>query len=95
MKESQTGPLMRRKKKLMRNPRDRLVGGVCGGVADFLGARPNRIRLIGLVVLLLPTAGIGPILYVLLWLFLPVGTQAEGIHREPIIRSKARRRVKS
>lgn len=72
----------------MRNPHDKLLAGVCGGIADFLEADPKSIRLISLVVFVLPTAGVGPLLYVLLWLFLPVGTQQGGITRDPIIQSR-------
>ncbi len=81
------------KMQLLRNPHDKVFAGVCGGIADYLDANPNMIRLVAFVVFLLPTAGIGPFLYIVLWLFLPTGTQADGRMGEPIMQSKAKRRT--
>ena len=81
------------KKQLMRNPDDKVFAGVCGGIADYLDANPNIIRLVSFVVLLLPTAGIGPFLYIVLWLFLPTGTQADGRMGTPIVQSRSKRRT--
>lgn len=78
----------------MRHPHDKLIGGVCGGIADFLDTNPKAIRMISFVVLILPTLGLGPLFYVLLWLFLPVGSQECGLLKPPIIQSKRRRRAK-
>ncbi len=80
-------------KKLMRNPHDKVFAGVCGGIADYLDASPNVVRLITFVVIVLPTMGLGPILYLVLWLFLPVGTQAGGRLGDPILQSKSKRRI--
>ena len=46
------------------------VGGVCGGIAAFLGWNPFIIRLIFLF-LLIPGGVPGIIPYVLLWIFMP------------------------
>ncbi len=83
----------RPKKTLMRNPHDKVFAGVCGGIADYLQVNPNRVRLVAFVVLLLPTLGTGPFLYIMLWLFLPMGTQADGRMGDPLIQSKAKRRT--
>ena len=80
------------KKKLMRNPHDKLLAGVCGGIADYLQANPTLIRLIALAVILLPTLGVGPFLYIVLWLFLPVGTQEDGCLEGPKLQSRSRRK---
>lgn len=51
-------------------PRDnRMIGGVCAGLARRFGMRPNTMRLIFLVSCLLP----GPqfLVYIALWIFLP------------------------
>lgn len=47
----------------------RLVGGVCGGVATRLGVSVVLVRLLLLLAFLLP--GIGWVLYVALWALLP------------------------
>jgi phage shock protein C len=56
---------------LQRSPSDRWLGGVCGGLAQNLGVDSWMLRL-GFMLLLL-CAGTGVLLYVLLWIFLPVG----------------------
>lgn len=47
----------------------RILGGVCGGVAARLGANVMVVRLLLLLAFLLP--GIGWVLYVALWALLP------------------------
>ncbi len=49
----------------------RWIGGVCAGVAAHLGLSVGLVRLI--TVLLVFVAGSGPVLYVFLWLTVPVG----------------------
>ncbi|MFE0465197.1 PspC domain-containing protein [Kitasatospora sp. NPDC058965] len=54
---------------LARPRHNRLIAGVCAGVAERFGLEPWTVRLIFLVSLLLP----GPqfLLYLALWLLLP------------------------
>ncbi|MCY3659552.1 MAG: PspC domain-containing protein [Caldilineaceae bacterium] len=60
-------------RKLQRHPTRSMLGGVCAGVADYTGANCLSIRLLTLVLFVLPTGGL--LLYLALWLVLPVGTQ--------------------
>lgn len=51
-------------------PTDRaMIAGVCAGLADHFGMRPNTMRLIFVLSCLLP----GPqfVLYIVLWLVMP------------------------
>ena len=66
-------PETRTKHRLQRHPPHRMLGGVCAGVADYTGARCLSVRLLAVVLFILPTGGL--LLYVALWLVLPVGTQ--------------------
>ena len=66
-----------RKRMLFRSPSDKLIGGVCGGLADFTGWDPALVRILW-VVLTLATGGGGILAYVALLILLPVGTVAEG-----------------
>ncbi|NLU72279.1 PspC domain-containing protein [Streptomyces sp. HNM0575] len=52
---------------------DRMLGGVCAGLARRFGMRPNTMRLIFVVSCLLP----GPqfLLYLALWILLPNGDE--------------------
>ena len=53
-----------------------MLGGVCGGLADYLGLAPTLVRLF-FVILALGT-GIGVFLYILLWIVVPVeGTASQ------------------
>ena len=47
-----------------------IIGGVCGGLAQFYGLRPFWFRLV-FVVLALPGGLPGVIPYVILWLIIP------------------------
>ncbi len=59
------------KKKLFRNPENKIIAGVCSGLAEYFGVSdPLWIRL--LFVLLFFGFGTGPFVYLILWLVLPV-----------------------
>jgi phage shock protein PspC (stress-responsive transcriptional regulator) len=62
---------------LFRHPTDKLVGGVCGGLADYLGWDATLLRVLW-VVATLTTGGGGFLAYLALWLLLPVGTVKGG-----------------
>lgn len=56
-------------KKLFRSADDRMLGGVAGGLADYLGVTPliTRILFIALVIF----GGSGILVYLLLWMIIP------------------------
>lgn len=56
-------------KKLYRSRTDQMIGGVCGGLADYFNMDPTVIRL--LFVLLAVLAGHGVLIYLILWLVIP------------------------
>ncbi|MBX2998435.1 MAG: PspC domain-containing protein [Caldilineaceae bacterium] len=66
---------------LYRHPSHQLVGGVCGGIADYLNIDPVLVRILW-IVLTMGTAGGGFLAYLTLWLLLPVGTSRTGL-QEP------------
>ena len=68
------------KNTLFRHPTDKLVGGVCGGLADYFGFDPTLVRILW-VVMTLVTSGGGFLAYLALWLLLPVGTVQMGQQR--------------
>lgn len=55
-------------RELVRSRNDRVLAGVCGGIADWLGMRSNVVRVIWVILSLAP----GPLwlAYVILWLVL-------------------------
>jgi phage shock protein C len=61
--------------RLYRSRTDRFLGGVCGGIGKYVGIDPTIIRLIFLVLLF--TQGFGFLIYLILWVLLPVEGGAE------------------
>ncbi len=57
------------RKKLMRDPNDRIIGGVCAGLAHYFGISPIVMRLIVLALFL--GAGFGLLIYIILWMIMP------------------------
>lgn len=55
---------------LRRSRSNRIVGGVCGGIAHYLGLDPLLIRLF--FVLIAIAMGSGLLLYLLLWVLIPL-----------------------
>lgn len=60
---------------LTRSQSDRMVAGVCGGLANYLGIDPTLVRLA--FVLLFLASGIGLPIYLILWVVMPNGPSAE------------------
>lgn len=58
--------------RLQRNPRRRRLGGVCAGLADYLGWDVNAIRFVFLLSMLFGGLGFG--VYLALWMALPQAT---------------------
>jgi phage shock protein C len=63
-------PAARPKFRLRRSRTDRMLGGVCGGLAESLGVDAAVIR-IGLVTVTVLGFGIGVVLYGAVWLLAP------------------------
>ena len=74
----QTGPsAVPTRRMLYRSPSDKIIGGVCGGVAEYLGINPVLVRVIWIVATF-ATWGGGFLAYLMLALFLPVGDNRMG-----------------
>ncbi len=57
--------------RLYRSPDDKILGGVCGGLARYLGVSAVLIRI--LFVLLALANGLGVLTYLALWVLMPAG----------------------
>lgn len=57
-------------KRLFRSKSDRILGGVCGGIAEAYNVDPTLVRL--LWVLLSFVWGVGILLYIIAWIIMPV-----------------------
>jgi phage shock protein C len=61
---------MQMRKRLTRSQDDRVVAGVAGGMAEYLGIDPTIVRVLW-VLAFLPGGVPGLLLYVLCWLVMP------------------------
>jgi phage shock protein PspC (stress-responsive transcriptional regulator) len=56
---------------LQRSRRNRMIAGVCGGLAEWLGWDPTLVRVLYVVVSILSAAFPGALVYVILWVVMP------------------------
>lgn len=56
---------------LKRSRDNRIVAGVCGGLAEWLGWSPTMVRVLFVAVSLLSAAFPGIIVYIVLWVLMP------------------------
>ncbi|MDH4137767.1 MAG: PspC domain-containing protein [Anaerolineae bacterium] len=73
--------------KLYRSRTGSMIGGVCGGLGQYLGIDPTIVRLF--FVLLALGKGVGVLIYLALWLIVPREGQAEEATMEETIRAGA------
>ncbi len=58
------------RKRLYRTENDRKIAGVCGGIAEYFDLDPSLVRVAFALFCLL--GGFGILLYILLWIIVPV-----------------------
>lgn len=75
---------MNTKRMLYRHPTDKVVGGVCGGIAEYFGWDPVLVRVLWVVATFVSWGG-GLLAYALLALFLPTGANSVGQLRPPAL----------
>ncbi len=51
--------------------RDRILGGVCGGLAKWLGWDITIVRIAYIIISILSAAFPGTIVYIILWMIMP------------------------
>lgn len=56
---------------LHRSRDDRIIAGVCGGLARWLGWSPTWVRVLYVIVSILSAAFPGILVYLILWLVMP------------------------
>ena len=56
---------------LYRSRRYRMLGGVCGGIAEWLGWSPTSVRILYVVGSIVSVAFPGIIVYIVLWILMP------------------------
>jgi len=57
-------------RRLYRSRDEKMIGGVCGGLAAYFSVDPTLVRLIWVIVTLVGGAGV--LLYIVLWVIMPL-----------------------
>lgn len=57
---------------LARSEGNKLIAGVCGGIADWLGWNPTGVRALFVLVSLISAAFPGILVYLILWMVMPL-----------------------
>ncbi len=55
----------------LKRSNDRMIAGVCAGIAEWLGWKTDHVRIAYVIVSILSVAFPGIIAYLLLWLLMP------------------------
>lgn len=61
---------------LHRSRNNRVLGGVCGGLAEWLGWSPTLVRILYVLVSILSVAFPGILAYIVLWFLMPSASHA-------------------
>jgi len=56
---------------LRRSRRHKMIAGVCGGLAEWLGWDPTVVRIVYVLVSIFSAAFPGILVYLILWLIMP------------------------
>jgi len=64
--------------RLLRNPYDKMIGGVCSGIAHYFGIDPMIIRLLAVISFL--TFGVGFVAYIIAWIVIPAARTREELY---------------
>lgn len=57
--------------RLERSRDDRMIAGVCGGIAEYFGWDPTLVRIVYVIGSLLSAAFPGTLAYIILWVVMP------------------------
>jgi phage shock protein PspC (stress-responsive transcriptional regulator) len=57
---------------LHRSRRHKILGGVCGGIAEWLGWGATGVRVLYVVISILSAAFPGILVYLILWIIMPL-----------------------
>lgn len=68
-------------KKLYRDANNKIIGGVCSGIAAYFGIEPIIVRLVFIF------SGVGFLAYILLWAFVPISTNLQNGVRKRLYRN--------
>jgi phage shock protein PspC (stress-responsive transcriptional regulator) len=59
-------------RRLARSKNDKMIGGVCGGIAEYYGWQPWIVRFVYVIISVCSAAFPGILIYLLLWVLMPL-----------------------
>ncbi len=62
---------MTQPRRILKRSTNRMIGGVCGGIAEYLGWPVIRVRILYVLASILSVAFPGILVYIILWFVLP------------------------
>jgi phage shock protein PspC (stress-responsive transcriptional regulator) len=62
---------MTEKRPELRRSNDRIIAGVCGGIAERYGWPANRVRIVYVLLSIISAAFPGTLVYIVLWFLMP------------------------
>jgi phage shock protein C len=68
--------------RLVRSTSDRMIGGVCGGLARYFGIDATIVRLVFVLAVL---SGLSPFIYLILWIVMPQESPAPPALQQPAV----------
>ncbi|NPV43927.1 MAG: PspC domain-containing protein [Firmicutes bacterium] len=60
------------KKRLYRSLTNKMIGGVCGGIAEYFDADPTLIRLATALIIIMTGFIPGLLFYIIAWIIMPL-----------------------
>jgi len=57
--------------KRLRKSRNRMIAGVCGGIAEWLGWDPTLVRVLYVLISIFSAGFPGILVYIILWIVMP------------------------
>lgn len=58
-------------KRLKRSRKNRMIAGVCGGIAEYFDVDPSIVRIVYVLVSILSIAFPGILVYIIMWIIIP------------------------
>jgi phage shock protein C len=58
-------------KRLRRSRKERMIAGICGGLAEYFEVDPTVVRIVYVLVSILSVAFPGILVYIILWIIIP------------------------
>jgi phage shock protein C len=71
MPQSEGKETLAEAKQQLRRSNDRVIAGVCGGIAERVGWPANRVRVVYVLLSVISAAFPGTLVYIILWFLMP------------------------